>query len=124
MSRPSTPAGPGTPSAPGRPRPLGVAVVGAGLIAAVHRRAALLAGAEVVGVLASAPERSREVAARWGVERAYEDIDAVLADDRVQVVHICTPTPPMCPTPRPPCAPAGTWCARSRWAPTPSRRGG
>ncbi|MFD7992033.1 Gfo/Idh/MocA family protein [Streptomyces mexicanus] len=91
MSRPSTPAGPGTPSAPARPRPLGVAVVGAGLIAAVHRRAALLAGAEVVGVLASTPERSREVAARWGVERAYEDIDAVLADDRVQVVHICTP---------------------------------
>ncbi|MER7717642.1 Gfo/Idh/MocA family oxidoreductase [Streptomyces flaveolus] len=74
-----------------RPSTLGVAVVGAGLIATVHRRAALLAGAEIVGVLASTPARSREVAAQWGVERAYEDFDAVLADDRVEVVHICTP---------------------------------
>lgn len=61
------------------------------MIADVHRRSAILAGADIVGVLASTPERSREVAERWGVERAYDDLDAVLADDRVHVVHICTP---------------------------------
>ncbi|MEU0742824.1 Gfo/Idh/MocA family oxidoreductase [Streptomyces sp. NPDC006134] len=97
MTEPSDPNGPGAPGGPGGPpaphrrEPLGVALVGAGMIAAVHRRAALLAGADVVGVLASTPERSRETAARWNIPRAYDDIDAVLADDRVQVVHICTP---------------------------------
>ena len=67
-----------------------VAILGAGMIGEVHRRAALLAGAEVVGVMASSPERSREVAAAWGVEQAYADIDEVAASD-VDVVHICTP---------------------------------
>jgi predicted dehydrogenase len=67
-----------------------VAVLGAGMIGDVHRRAAILAGAQVVGVLASNPERSREVAAQWGVEKAYADIDEVVADD-VEVVHVCTP---------------------------------
>ena len=69
---------------------LRVAVLGAGMIGEVHRRAAVLAGAEVVGVLASSPERSREVASAWGVERAFADIDEVAASD-VDAVHICTP---------------------------------
>ncbi len=67
-----------------------VAVLGAGMIAEVHRRAALLAGADVVGVLASTPDRSREVAAAWGAERAFADI-AEVVDSDVEVVHICTP---------------------------------
>ncbi len=67
-----------------------VAVLGAGMIGEVHRRAAVLAGAQVAGVLASTPERSREVAAQWGVEHAYGDIDEVVSSD-VDVVHICTP---------------------------------
>ncbi|GAB2738366.1 Gfo/Idh/MocA family oxidoreductase [Salinifilum aidingensis] len=68
-----------------------VAVLGAGMIAGVHRRAALLAGAEVTGVLASSPHRSRQVAEQWRVPTAYHDLDDVLADDRIDVVHICTP---------------------------------
>ncbi len=68
-----------------------VAVLGAGMIASVHRRAALLAGAEVTGVLASSPRRSRQVADEWRVPTAYRHLDEVLADDRVEVVHICTP---------------------------------
>ncbi|MER7013592.1 Gfo/Idh/MocA family oxidoreductase [Saccharopolyspora sp. NPDC000359] len=68
----------------------GVAILGAGMIGEVHRRAALLAGADVVGVLASSAARSSEVAERWGVA-AYGDLAQVLADDRVDVVHICTP---------------------------------
>jgi predicted dehydrogenase len=67
-----------------------VAILGAGMIGEVHRRAALLAGAEVVGVLASSPERSREVAQAWGVDQAYVSIDEVAASD-VDAVHICTP---------------------------------
>lgn len=68
-----------------------VAILGAGMIGSVHRRAALLAGAEVTGVLASAPQRSRQVAEQWRVSTAYHDLDDVLSDDRVHVVHICTP---------------------------------
>jgi predicted dehydrogenase len=67
-----------------------VAILGAGMIGQVHRRAALLAGADLVGVMASTPERSREVAQAWRVERAFADIDEVISSD-VEVVHICTP---------------------------------
>lgn len=70
---------------------LGIAIVGTGMIAAVHRRAALLAGGEVRGVSASSPQRARDVAQSWGVPRAYRDIDEVVADPQVQVVHVCTP---------------------------------
>ena len=67
-----------------------VAILGAGMIGGVHRRAAILAGARIVGVMASSPERSRQVAESWGAEQAYENIDQV-ADSDVDVVHICTP---------------------------------
>lgn len=60
------------------------------MIGEVHRRAALLAGAEVVGVMASSPERSRQVAAQWGVQHAYTEVEEVAASG-VEVVHICTP---------------------------------
>jgi len=70
---------------------LGVAIVGTGMIGAVHRRAAVLAGAVVRGVAASSPERAREVAQAWGAGRGYAGIEEVVADPQVQVVHICTP---------------------------------
>jgi predicted dehydrogenase len=67
-----------------------VAILGAGMIGEVHRRAAVLAGADVVGVMASTPERSRQVADAWRAEQAFASIDEV-ADSDVEVVHICTP---------------------------------
>jgi len=70
---------------------LGVAIVGTGMIGAVHRRAALLAGATVRGVMASSPQRAHEMARSWNVARAYRDIEEVIADPQVQVVHVCTP---------------------------------
>ena len=78
-------------SRPGHParRPR-VAIIGAGMIAAVHRRAALLAGAEVVGVLASTPQRSREIAEKWGLPIGFDNLDDLLGAD-VDLVHICTP---------------------------------
>ena len=65
------------------------AIVGGGMIAAVHRRAIRAAGGVVAGVLGSRPERSAEIAAGWGVT-AFPDLDALLAAD-VDVVHVCTP---------------------------------
>jgi predicted dehydrogenase len=67
-----------------------VAILGAGMIGEVHRRAALMAGAQILGVMASSPKRSREVADAWGVEQAYDGIDDV-AESKAEVVHICTP---------------------------------
>ena len=67
-----------------------VAILGAGMIGEVHRRAAVLAGAQVLGVMASSPERSREVARAWGVEQAYGSIEEV-AESKAEIVHICTP---------------------------------
>jgi predicted dehydrogenase len=72
-------------------RKLGIAIVGTGMIGAVHRRAALLAGAEVRGVAASSSQRAREIAQAWDVARAYGDIGEIIADPQVQVVHVCTP---------------------------------
>ncbi|MBA8793472.1 putative dehydrogenase [Friedmanniella endophytica] len=67
-----------------------VAILGAGMIGEVHRRAAVLAGAQVVGAMASSPERSRQVADAWGAEHAFTSIEEVAASD-VDAVHICTP---------------------------------
>jgi len=69
----------------------GIAILGTGMIGAVHRRAALLAGASIRGVMASSPERAKQAAQDWGVPKAYADIAEVVADPQVHVVHVCTP---------------------------------
>jgi predicted dehydrogenase len=70
---------------------LGVAFVGGGFMGEVHSRAARASRARLVGVTSSSPERSREAAERIGVARAYASLDELLADDDVEVVHICSP---------------------------------
>ena len=60
------------------------------MIGEVHRRAAVLAGADILGVMASSRERSREVAEAWGVEQAYGSIEEV-AESKAEIVHVCTP---------------------------------
>lgn len=67
-----------------------VAVVGTGMVARVHVDAARSAGAHVIGVLGSRPERSDEAARAWRVPTAYPDLAALL-EDRPDVVHVCTP---------------------------------
>ncbi|WMJ68205.1 Gfo/Idh/MocA family oxidoreductase [Stenotrophomonas sp. 24(2023)] len=72
-------------------RTLGIAIVGTGMIGAVHHRAALLAGARIRGIAGSSPQRADAVARAWNVPRAYRDIEEAVADPQVQVVHVCTP---------------------------------
>lgn len=69
----------------------GVAFVGGGFMAAVHTRAARSARARLVGIASSTPERSLRAADELGVETAYPSFEALLADDAVDVVHVCTP---------------------------------
>jgi predicted dehydrogenase len=66
---------------------LKAAVVGTGFIGVVHVDALRRLGVEVVGVVGSTPER----AAAKGIAPAYDSYEALLRDDRVDVVHITTP---------------------------------
>jgi predicted dehydrogenase len=62
-------------------------VVGTGFIGVVHVDALRRLGVEVTGVVGSTPERAR--AKR--LAPAYESYEALLADERVDVVHLTTP---------------------------------
>jgi predicted dehydrogenase len=64
------------------------AVVGTGFIGVVHVEALRRIGVEVVGVVGSSPGRARE---KPGLPDPYESYEAMLADERVDVVHITTP---------------------------------
>ena len=75
-----------------RERRVGAAIIGTGFSAASHLDALRRVDhVEVVGVLGSSPERTREAAGRLGIEHAYAHLDEVLADRAVDVVHNCTP---------------------------------
>jgi predicted dehydrogenase len=62
-------------------------VVGTGFIGAVHVDALRRLGVEVTGVVGSSPERAEAK----HLAPAYESYDALLADARVDVVHLATP---------------------------------
>jgi predicted dehydrogenase len=70
--------------------PLRAGLIGAGMIGALHARAARQAGARLVAVAASSPERSAAAAAHLGAERAATAEEVATAPD-VDVVHVCTP---------------------------------
>jgi predicted dehydrogenase len=70
---------------------LRAAVVGTGFIGVVHVEALRRLGVEVVGVVGSSPERARAKAATTPLPAPYESFEAMLADDRVDVVHLTTP---------------------------------
>ena len=67
---------------------IGAAVVGTGFIGVVHVEALRRIGVEVTGVVGSSPERAREKA---DLPEPYESLEAALADERVDVIHLTTP---------------------------------
>ena len=66
---------------------IGAAVVGTGFIGAVHVEALRRLGVQMHGVVGSSHERARES----GLAPAYTTIETMLADKRVDVVHITSP---------------------------------
>jgi len=76
---------------------LGAAIIGTGFIGTVHLWALRRLGVRVAGVLGSSAERGAERAAEIGVGRAYADLDALLADTSVDVVHVTSPNKAHCP---------------------------
>jgi predicted dehydrogenase len=70
---------------------LGVGFIGGGFMAETHSRAGRSARASLRGVTSSSPERSARAAERLGLPLSYPTIDDLLADDAIDVVHVCTP---------------------------------
>jgi predicted dehydrogenase len=67
---------------------LAVAIVGAGLMARWHRRAAVHAGGSIVAVADHERDRARALDPTAG---AFASVDELLESIRPDVVHICTP---------------------------------
>jgi predicted dehydrogenase len=71
-----------------------IAIVGAGAIVDVaHLPAYGAGGVPVRGILDLDRERAGAVAARHGVGRVYPDLEALLADDEVEVIDVAVPAP-------------------------------
>ncbi|MBA3937579.1 MAG: Gfo/Idh/MocA family oxidoreductase [Planctomycetes bacterium] len=67
------------------------AVVGTGFIAPVHVEALRRLGIGVAGILGSDQAKSGRARAALGLPRAYRDLDELLADGTVSVVHLAVP---------------------------------
>ena len=75
-----------------RRRDVGIGVVGAGFIVRdCHLVAYANAGFRVVGITSRTEAIARAVAARRGVPRVFESIDALLDDTEVEVVDVAVP---------------------------------
>lgn len=70
---------------------ISAAVIGTGFIGTVHTQALRRLGVQVRGVLGSSAERGAACAAEMGVAHAYRDLDDLLADEAVDVVHVTSP---------------------------------
>jgi predicted dehydrogenase len=70
---------------------IGAAVIGSGFIGAVHIENLRRLGVQVHGLLGSSPGRGDERAAALQVPQAYASLDELLADAKVDVVHVTSP---------------------------------
>ena len=70
---------------------ISAAVVGTGFIGPVHMEALRRLGVRVSGILGSSPEKSKKAAEDLGLAKGYRDLDELLADKDVNVVHLASP---------------------------------
>ncbi len=71
---------------------IGVAFIGAGIVAEMHGRGlAATNGARFIGVYDVKFSNAKRIAAKFG-GRAYKTIDNLLDDEKIEAVHILTPT--------------------------------
>jgi predicted dehydrogenase len=76
----------------------GFGIIGCGMIAEFHTRAIQeIEGSRVVATFDAIPARAARIAELAGADcKAYDDMDAMLADPRVDVVCVCTPSGAHC----------------------------
>ncbi len=67
------------------------AVVGTGFIGPVHIEGLIRAGVQVQGVLGTSLEKSKLTADLFGIQRAYRNLDELVEDSEVNVVHLTSP---------------------------------
>ncbi len=70
---------------------IGAAVIGSGFIGSVHIEALRRLGVPIHGLLEVSPEHGAKRATDLGLPHAYGSMDEMLADDRVEVVHVTSP---------------------------------
>lgn len=66
-------------------------IIGAGFIGGVHAHAVRASGHVITRVADSSADAAREAAARLGALAGAESAEALIADEEVDVVHVCTP---------------------------------
>ncbi len=70
---------------------VGVAFVGAGLVAHMHARAvAACDGAELIGAYDPIPSHAEAITQQYGGQ-AFQTLDQLLADPAIHAVHVLTP---------------------------------
>ncbi|WP_293170356.1 Gfo/Idh/MocA family protein [Microcella sp.] len=70
---------------------IAAALIGGGFMGEVHTRALRAAGVPIVGVASSSAASAERAAERLRLDRAYANVDELLADDAVTLVHVLTP---------------------------------
>lgn len=70
---------------------IGAAVVGTGFIGVVHVEALRRLGVQVLGIVGSSQGRAEARSRELNLPPAYASFEAMLADDRVDVVHVTSP---------------------------------
>lgn len=70
---------------------LRAAVAGLGFMGGTHIEALRRAGIEVVGCLGLSPEEGQAKAAQYRLAKGYANLEEIVSDPDVDVVHVCTP---------------------------------
>ena len=68
-----------------------VGIAGTGFIGPAHLEALRRNNIKVIGLAEANPELTRQKAAELGIEKAYPNFDAMIADPKISVVHLATP---------------------------------
>jgi predicted dehydrogenase len=88
------PAVQGSPATGAQPQLLRAAVIGTGFVGPFHVDAVRRGGyGEVVAIAGSDERRTLARAATLGVARGTTDIQSILDDASIDVIHVCTPNP-------------------------------
>lgn len=68
-----------------------IGIVGGGFMGGVHTRAARSALGTITGIASSSAESAARAASAFGIGRSYGSVAELLADDAIDIVHLCTP---------------------------------